>query len=110
MLRNLSMNILVVSTMLFGLFKFIPNYMLLLIAVAFTLDAISLYFTTQKHGQYFYKRNPDLKKYIDIYLAHVLPKKDKDFMLFFIDRYLMATLLIVLYIYYFYKNGFCKIF
>lgn len=109
MLRNLSMNILVVSTMLFGLFKFIPNYMLLLIAVAFTLDAISFYFTTQKHGKYFYKRNPDLKKYIDIYVKHVLPNK-KNWVWFFVDRYLITILLIVLYIYYFYKNGFCKIF
>ena len=110
MMRNLSMDILVVSTMLFGLFQFIPNYMLLLIAVAFTLDAISSYFTITKPGQYFYKRNPDLKKYIDVYLEHVLPRKKKNVVWFFVDRYLMATLLIVLYIYYFYKNGFCKIF
>jgi len=108
MLRNLSMNTLVISTILFGLFDFIPNYMLLLIAVIFTLDAISFYFTTQKPGKYFYKRNPDLKKYIDIYLAHVLPTK-KNAVWFFIDRYVMVILLIVLYIYYFYKNGFCKI-
>ena len=109
MLRNLSMDILVISMMLFGLFKFIPNYMLLLIIIAFILDAAALYFTTQKNGQYFYKRNPDLKKYIDIYLAYSLPTKN-NFVWFFIDRYLMATILIIVYVYYYYTNGFCKIF
>jgi len=109
MLRNLSMDTLVISIMLFELFKFIPNYMLFLIIIAFILDAVALYFTTQKNGQYFYKRNPNLKKFIDIYLEYTLPTK-KNFALFFIDRYLMAMILIIVYIYYYYTNGFCKIF
>lgn len=109
MLRNLGMDILVISTILFGLFDFIPNYIWLIIVVTFILDAISFYFTTQKHGKYFYKRNPDLKKYIDIYVKYVLPNQ-KNVVWFFVDRYLITILLIVLYIYYFYKNGSCKIF
>ena len=109
MLRNLSMDILVISIMLFGLFKFIPNYMLVLIIIAFILDAGALYFSTQPNGLYFYKRNPDLKKYIDMYLVYSKPT-EKNFVWFFIDRYVMALLLIIVYIYYYYTNGLCKIF
>ena len=108
MLRNLSMDILVISVML-GYFNFIPNYILGLIILAFIFDAFALYFSTQPNGLYFYKRNPDLKKYIDIYLTYSKPT-EKNFVWFFIDRYIVATLLIILYIYYYYTNGFCKIF
>jgi len=108
MLRNLSMDTLVLLVML-GYFKFIPNYILILIVFAFILDAFSLYFTTQKNGLYYYKRNPDLKKYIDIYLAYSNPT-EKNYWWFFIDRYVMAIFLIFIYIYYYYTYGFCKIF
>jgi hypothetical protein len=104
MIRNLSMDILAISIIIFGLFRFIPNYILLLIIIGFLLDGLALYFSASSYytnGIYLYKRNPDLKKYVDIYLSYTKPT-DKTSWFFFTDRFLFPILFMVIYFVYLY--------
>ena len=63
MIRNFSFDVFVISYM-FGYFKKIPSWILLLIIIAAVLDAIALYFSGVDVSVY--NKNPTLKKVIDI--------------------------------------------
>ncbi len=106
MIRNLSMDILAISIIIFGLFRFIPNYILLLIVIGFLLDDLALYFSASSYytnGIYLYKRNPDLKKYVDIYLSYTKPPDNSiNSWFFFTDRFLFHILFMVIYFVYLY--------
>jgi hypothetical protein len=106
MIRNLSMDILAVSIIVFGLFQFIPNYILLLIIIGFIGDDLALYFSASStNGIYFYKRNPDLKKYVDAYLSYTKPPDNSiNTWFFFTDRFLFPILFMAIYsVYLYYK-------
>ena len=106
MIRNLSIDILAISIIVFGLFRFIPNYILLLIVIGFLLDDLALYFSASSYytnGIYLYKRNPDLKKYVDIYLSYTKPPDNSiNSWFFFTDRFLFPILFMVIYFVYLY--------
>ena len=104
MLRNLGLVIFALSCILFGLFDFIPNHMFIFIIFATMFDAFALYFSFI--NKKIYNRNPDLKKLIDTYLKYTKPQGGT--ILFFIDRFIFATILICLAFYYNYTYGFCK--
>jgi len=106
MIRNFSFDIFVISYM-FGYFKKIPSWILLLIIIAAVLDAIALYFSGVDVSVY--NKNPTLKKVIDIYLSYTKPQSiKKDPVWFFVDRLLVALLFLFFLIYFNYKHGFVK--
>ena len=106
MIRNLSFDLFAISYML-GYFRFIPNYILVLIIFSSIFDAIALYFT--QVDTTFYNRNPDIKKLIDLYLSYTKPvSSKKDPIWFFMDRFVVALIFLIFIIYYYNTHGFCK--
>ena len=106
MIRNMSLDIFCIAFML-GQFRFVPNYILVLIIFSTLFDAIALYFTFIDKPVY--NRNPDFKKIIDIYLKYTKPESIKvDPVWFFLDRFGVGTIFAIFIIYYYYTNGVCK--
>jgi len=106
MIRNLSLDIFCISYML-GLFHFVPNYILVLVIFSALFDAFALYFTFI--DKKVYNRNPDLKKFIDIYFEYTKPQSSASSPVwFFLDRFVVGTIFGLFLIYYYYTHGFCK--
>lgn len=106
MIRNLSLDIFAISYML-GYFKFVPDYILLLIIIGCILDAIALYLSQVDLVDYY--KNPTLKKMVNVYLDYSKPKSSKkDPIWFFLDRFVVGVIFLLFIIYYFYKHGICK--
>jgi len=104
MLRNLSVDCFVILV-LHGFFRFIPNYILVLIIFAFFFDAFALYFNGI--GSKIMNNNPALKQFVKVYLKYTKPLQTDAPVLFFLDRIGAATIFSVILIYYFYLHGFC---
>jgi len=98
MIRNLTFNIFCISYML-GYFQFVPNYILVFIIFSCIFDAFALYFSTQ--DMKVFNRNPDLKKFINIYLKYTKPASSTaDPIWFFLDRFVVGAIFICFIIYY----------
>jgi hypothetical protein len=104
MLRNLSVDCFVILV-IFGFFRFIPNYILVLIIFACFFDSFALYFNGI--GSKITNKNPALKQFVTVYLKYTKPLQTDAPVLFFLDRIGAATIFGVILIYYWYLHGFC---
>ena len=105
MLRNLSIDLFVISYIT-GFFKFIPKYIIFLIILTYFLDAFALYFSSI--GQAMIKNNANLNKFIIEYLKYTKPLKSTSPFLFFLDRFIVGCIFIIILIRYYYLHGMCK--
>jgi hypothetical protein len=92
MLRNLSMNILVLSFILFGFFHSIPRYIFYIIVFAFFFDSLALYLLIEPNGKYYYNHYKTIKQMVDVYFQYTKPTKQEKWW-FFIDRYGVSIVL-----------------
>ncbi len=102
MLRNLSFIIFTISY-ISGYFRFIPNYIILLIIFAWLFDATSFYFINSNIAD----KNPYINKVVTSYLGYNKPLENNRPILFFLDRFIVPIIFIFIFIYYFYLHGFC---
>ena len=104
MLRNLSVDFFVILFIL-GFFRIIPNYILVLIIVAWFFDAFTSYFNDI--ATTITNKNPALKQFVTVYLKYNKPLETTRPILFFLDRFVAAIIFSVILIYYYYLHGFC---
>jgi hypothetical protein len=104
MLRNLCVDCFVILYIV-GFFRFIPNYILILISFAWFFDSFSLYFNGI--GKKITDRNSYLKNFVKIYLKYSKPVESNSPILFFLDRLGVAVIFIIILIYYYYSHGAC---
>jgi len=105
MLRNLSIDLFVISYIT-GFFKFIPKHIIFLIILTYFFDAFALYFSSI--GQVMIKNNANLNKFITVYLKYTKPLKSTSPFLFFLDRFIVGCIFIIMLICYYYLHGMCK--
>lgn len=101
MLKNLSVDLFVILFML-HFFRFIPNYILVLIVLVWFFDAFAIYFNDI--GSKMINKNKTLKRFVAVYLKYAKPLETT--MLFF-DTVSALIVFIFIFIYYYYLHGFC---
>lgn len=104
MLRNLSIDLFCISY-LFGYFRFIPNYILVIVIFSFLLDSFAYYnkFVNKK----LYDKNIYLQNMINTYLKYTRPNSEKTPVWFFFDRFVVSLIFIYFMIIFLYDKRKC---